>query len=95
MLKRTLLAIVLVAAPLFAAVPKAPADIPHPIAMFLAKMSNAKKVTFRAQAVGKRFFFEEVSTGVTVYAFDGNGYRRERFVKGATLEQAIRRYGKR
>jgi len=95
MLKRTLLAIVLIATPVFAAVPKAPAEVSHPMAMFLAKMSNAKKVTFRAQAVDKRFFFEEVTIGVTIYAFDGSGYHRERFVKGATLEQAIKRYGKR
>lgn len=94
MLKRTLLALVFVAAPLFAAEPKAPPEIAHPMAMFLAKMSGAKKVTFRAQAVGKQFFFEEVSTGVTIYTFNGSDYRRDRFVKGATLEQAIKRYGK-
>jgi hypothetical protein len=56
-------------------------------------MSNAKKVTFRAQAIETRFFFEETA-GVTIYVFERGGYRRERFVKGATLEQAIKRYGK-
>jgi hypothetical protein len=98
MLKRTLLACV-AAALLVAAAPKppvgtAPATIAHPMAMFLAKMSNAKKVTFCARAVGKRFFLEE-NAGVSVYLFNGNDYRREAFLKGATLSQAIKRYDKR
>jgi hypothetical protein len=102
MLKRMLLA-ALAAALLVAAAPKpapktttatAPAAIAHPMAMFLAKMSNAKKVTFSARAVGKRFFLEE-SAGVSVYAFNGSDYRREAFLKGLTLAQAIRRYDKR
>jgi hypothetical protein len=103
MLKRMLLAGLAVAL-LVAAAPKpapkpapsatAPGTIAHPMAMFLAKMSNAKKVTFSARAVGKRFFLEETA-GVSVYAFNGNDYRREAFLKGATLAQAIKRYDKR
>ncbi|MEA2569020.1 MAG: hypothetical protein QOI24_1021 [Acidobacteriota bacterium] len=98
MLKRTLLACVATAL-LVAAAPKpsaatAPATIAHPMAMFLAKMSNAKKVTFSARAVGKRFFLEETA-GVSVYLFNGNDYRREAFLKGVTLSQAIKRYNKR
>jgi hypothetical protein len=57
-------------------------------------MSNAKKVTFCARAVGKRFFLEE-NAGVSVYLFNGNDYRRESFLKGVTLSQAIKRYDKR
>ena len=98
MLKRTLLAC-LATALLIAAAPKpraakAPATIAHPMAMFLAKMSGANKVTFSARAVGKRFFLEE-NTGVSVYLFNGNDYRREAFLKGVTLAQAIKRYDKR
>ena len=98
MLKRTLLACVATAL-LIAAAPKppaanAPSTIEHPMAMFLARMSNAKKVTFSARAVGKRFFLEE-NAGVSVYLFNGNDYRREAFLKGVTLAQAIKRYDNR
>ena len=72
----------------------APATVPHPIAMFLTDMSSEgkKKVTFRAAAFGKHFFFEE-NTGVTVYTFAGNsGYRKETFLKGYTLAKAMKKY---
>src|SRR4029079_3888617 len=37
------------------------------------------------------FFFEE-SSGVTVYSFDGDGYRKSEFLKGATLAKALKKY---
>jgi hypothetical protein len=72
----------------------APATLSHPIAMFLTHLSSdgKQKVTFKAAAAGMRFFFEE-NTGVTVYAFDGNGgYRKETFLKGYTLTRAMKKY---
>lgn len=72
----------------------APATLPHPIAMFLANLSaeGKQKITFKAAAIGTRFFWEE-ATGVTVYAFDGNtGYRKETFLKGYTLQKALKKY---
>ena len=79
-----------------APVPKtiAPSTVPHPVAMFLTTLSGGgkKKVTFKAAAAGTRFFFEE-SAGVTVYVFDGAGYRKEAFLKSATLAAAMKRYG--
>ena len=70
----------------------APETIPHTTALFLASLSNdgKQKVTFRAQAVGTRYFFEE-SGGVSVYEFDGTQYRRDKFLKGVTLAQAIKK----
>ena len=44
--------------------------------------------------MGKHFFFEE-PTGVTVYTYDGIGYRREIFLKGFTLSKAIKKYAAR
>ncbi len=38
--------------------------------------------------------FEE-PIGVTVYTFDGRGYRREAFLKGFTLTKAIKKYAAR
>jgi len=72
----------------------APPTVPHPIAMFLATLSSGgkQKVTFKAAAAGTRFFFEE-SAGVTVYVYDGSGYRKETFLKSATLASAMKRYG--
>ena len=72
----------------------APATMPHPVAMFLANLSSAGKqrVTFKAIAVGRRFFFEEAA-GVTVYSYDGVGYKKEVFLKSATLAGAMKRYG--
>ena len=46
----------------------------------------------KAIAVGTHFFFEE-SAGVTVYVFDGTDYKKERFLKGATLSSALKKYG--
>lgn len=87
-------AIVLFAAAM-AAPPKtaAPEMIPHSAALFLASLSNDGKqtVTFRAQAVGTHYFFEEPG-GVSVYAYDGNEYRRETFLKGATIAAALKKY---
>jgi len=78
------------------AAPKAiaPPTLPHPVAMFLANLSSGGKqrVTFKAAASGTHFFFEE-SAGVTVYVFDGGGYRKETFLKSATLASAMKRYG--
>lgn len=79
-----------------AATPKAiaPPTMSHPIAMFLSTLSSGgkQKVTFKAAAAGTRFFFEETA-GVTVYVFDGSGYRKEAFIKSATLASAMKRYG--
>jgi hypothetical protein len=72
----------------------APNTVPHPIAMFLSNLSSGgkKKVTFKAAAAGTHFFFEEPA-GVTVYVFDGDGYRFESFIKSATLASVMKRYG--
>jgi len=72
----------------------APPTIPHPMAMYLQTLSNDGKdnVTFRASAVGKHFFLEEPS-GVTVYVYEESvGYRKETFLKGATLSKAMKKY---
>ena len=71
----------------------APETIPHSAALFLAALSNdgKQKVTFRAQAVGTHYFFEEPG-GVSVYSYDGAQYRRETFMKGVTLAAAIKKY---
>ena len=98
MLRRITLA--LSAVILLAAAPPAktvaPATVPHPVAMFLATLSSSgkQKVTFKAAAIGTRFFFEE-EPGVTVYTFDGdNGYRKETFLKGYTLAKALKKYAR-
>ncbi len=79
-----------------AAAPKAvaPPTVPHPVAMFLTSLSSdgKQRVTFKAAAAGKRFFFEEPA-GVTVYLYDGAGYTKEAFLKSATLATALKRYG--
>jgi hypothetical protein len=76
-----------------AATPKsvAPEIFPHSTALFLASLSNDGKdrVVFRAQAVGTYYFFEEPG-GVSVYSYDGAVYRREKFLKGKTLAQAVK-----
>lgn len=71
-----------------------PEAIPHSIALFLRTLSNdgAKPVTFKARAVGIRFFFEEGGS-VTVYRYANGTYVREDVVRGATLEAAILSYG--
>lgn len=72
----------------------APPTIPHPMAMYLQSLSNdgKDKVTYRASAIGTHFFLEEPS-GVTVYVYEESvGYRKETFLKGATLAKAMKRY---
>ncbi|MBV8546170.1 MAG: hypothetical protein JO093_22290 [Acidobacteria bacterium] len=73
----------------------APPAIPHPMAMYLQTLSNdgKDKVTFRASAIGTHFFLEEPA-GVTVYVYEeaSVGYRKETFLKGATLAKAMKRY---
>jgi hypothetical protein len=72
----------------------APDSIAHPNAIFLRKLSNDGKdrVQFRATATGSHFFFEEPA-GVTVYVYDGSGYKKVEFVKGATLPKVVKKYG--
>lgn len=72
----------------------APPAVPHPVAMFLANLcgSGKKKVTFKAAAAKNRFYFEEAA-GVTVYIYDGTGYRKETFIRAVTLATAMKRYG--
>ena len=95
MLSRTTIALLLLAVTAFAAPPKriAPEVVPHATAMFLASLSGdgRQEVSFKAAAMGTHFFFEE-PTGVTVYMYDGRGYRRESFLKGYTLSRALKRY---
>ncbi len=91
----SLLAVLLLAA---ARAPRtvAPPDVPHPVAMFLANLSREgkQKITFKASALGTRFFLEEGS-GVTVYAFDGtDSYHKEAFLKGYSLANAMKKYRK-
>ena len=98
MLSRTIVATALFASTLVAAVPPkrvAPEMMPHPTAMFLASLSGdgRQEVTFKAAAMGTHFFFEEPS-GVTVYEFDGRSYRRERFMRGATLTKALKQFAR-
>lgn len=71
----------------------APPSIAHANAMFLASLCGAgkTKITLKAQALGTRFFLEEPA-GVTVYAFDGDGYKKENFFKGLTMDQAVKKY---
>jgi len=98
MLSRTIVALALLASSTFAASPRrlAPDMVAHPTAMFLASLSGdgRQQVTFKAAAMGAHFFFEE-PIGVTVYTFDGRGYRRETFLKGFTLTKAIKKYAAR
>jgi len=64
------------------------------MALFLGGLSKSgqEKVTFRASARGTHFFFEEAA-GVTVYVYDATvGYRKETFLKGATLAMALKKY---
>jgi hypothetical protein len=71
----------------------APLALTHPIAQFLRSLSNdgRRPVTFKATAVGMRFFFEE-TTGVTVYRFEKGEYIKEEFLRGSTLAKAVKRY---
>jgi hypothetical protein len=71
----------------------APDAVPHSIALFLGSLSHdgGRQVTFKATAVGMRFFFEE-PTGVTVYRFDNGRYIKEEFLRGSNLTKAVKRY---
>ena len=97
MLSRTLVALFLFASTAWAAPPPlrrfAPETVPHPTAMFLASLSGdgRQQVVFKAAAMGTHFFFEE-PTGVTVYFYDGRGYRKQTFLKGYTLSKAIKKF---
>ena len=73
----------------------APAEVAHPMALFLRQLSNdgARQVSFRATAVGTRFFLEE-SSGVTVYRFVGGRYVREEFLAGVRLPAALKKYSR-
>lgn len=73
--------------------PVAPPAIPHAVAMFMASLAadGKTKVTYSATARGTHFFFAE-DGGVTVYAFDGDGYRKSEFLKGYTLAKALKKY---
>ena len=73
----------------------APDAVPHSIALFLGSMSRdgGRQVTFKATAVGMRFFFEEPA-GVTVYRFDRGQYIKEEFLRGYVLDRAVKRYAK-
>jgi len=84
------------AAPPKKAAPIAPPAVAHPIALFLSDLSNEGKrqVTFRANAMGTRFFFEEPA-GVTVYKFVDGQYVKEAFLAGAKLSGAMKRYASR
>lgn len=72
-----------------------PDRIPHNIALFLRTLSSdgARPVTFKATAVGTRFFFEE-NGSVTVYRYQNGVYVREQVAKGLKLAAAVKKYGK-
>ena len=97
MLSRTIVALCLLACTVSSAPPApkrvAPDQVPHPTAMFLASLSGdgRQQVVFKAAAMGTHFYFEE-PTGVTVYVYDGRGYRKQTFLKGYTLTRAIKKY---
>jgi hypothetical protein len=90
-----LLLLLLATAPAFAAPkpPPAPDAIPHAVAMFMAALAGdgKTKVTYTAAARGTHFFFEQ-SGGVTVYTFEGDGYKKSEFLKGSTLAKALKKY---
>ncbi|HEX9986593.1 MAG TPA: hypothetical protein VGF69_25275 [Thermoanaerobaculia bacterium] len=73
--------------------PVAPETMPHPMALFLSSLSGDGKqqVTFKATAVGTRFFFEEPG-GVTIYRWDNGGYKKEEFVRNTTLAKVLKKY---
>jgi hypothetical protein len=98
MLRGSMVALLLFASAMtaIAQTPKrvAPEIIPHPTALFLATLSGdgRQQVVFKAAAMGTHFYLEE-PTGVTVYYYDGRGYRKQTFLKGYTLTRAIKKYG--
>ena len=71
----------------------APESFPHSVALFLSSLSNdgRQRIAFKAAALGTHFFFEE-TTGVSVYIYDGIGYKRQAFLKGFTMGQALAKY---
>lgn len=73
--------------------PAAPEVVPHSIALFLGSLSKdgARQVTFRATALGTRFFLEE-PTGVTIYRYDRGHYVKQEFVRGASLARVMKRF---
>jgi len=73
--------------------PVAPDVVPHSIALFLGSLckEGTRAVTFKATAIGTRFFIEE-PTGVTVYRYDRGHYVKQEFVRGVTLATAMKRY---
>lgn len=75
--------------------PVAPAEVPHAMAQFLRTLSKDGKrtVTFKATAIGTRFFIEE-PTGVTVYRYLDGNYIKEAYVKGGKLPAVMKRYAK-
>ncbi len=76
-----------------APVPAAPDVVPHSIALFLGSLSKdgARQVTFKATAMGTRFFIEEPA-GVTVYRFEKGRYVKDALLRGTTLKAAMKRY---
>jgi hypothetical protein len=74
--------------------PAAPDVVPHSIALFLGSLSKdgARAVTFKATAIGTRFFIEE-PTGVTIYRYDKGHYVKQEFVRGMTLAAAMKKFG--
>jgi hypothetical protein len=100
MRKTAVLAVLVLGLSSVAAAPQpdsvAPQAVPHSIAMFLDELSNdgRREVTFKASAVGMRFFFEEPA-GVTVYRFKNGRYVREAFVHNANLTSAMTLYASR
>jgi hypothetical protein len=75
----------------------APDAVPHETALFLGSLSNqgGRQITFKATAVGTRFFFEEPGRGVSVYRFVNGSYIKEEFLRDSTLDRAVKRYAKR
>ena len=73
----------------------APDVVSHDVAQLLRTMSKDgnRQVTFRATAVGTRFFFQEPN-GVTVYRFDKGRYIKEELLRGSTLAKAVKRYSR-
>ena len=81
------------AAPKAPVKPIAPDAIAHANAIFLRNLSNdgKQRVQFTAAAIDKHFFIEEPA-GVTVYQFDGVGYKKVEFLRGGTLAKAMAKY---
>lgn len=73
----------------------APESMPHAFAQLLRTMSKdgSRSVTFKATAIGTRFFFEDAGR-VTVYRFERGEYVKEEVLRGTTLPKAIKKYAK-